>query len=56
MITVKLKSGEVKQVTRNVAFDLVDRGLAEVVTTEAKPIYRQYTHRQMRPATKTKFK
>lgn len=35
MITIRIKStGEIKEVERNIAFDLVDRKIAEVVRKE----------------------
>lgn len=44
-VTIKIKkSGELKQVTRNEAFDLIDRGLAvRVYEKEAKPVKQEPT-------------
>ena len=51
MITIRIKSsGEVKEVTRNVAFDLIDRGIAVLAKEEPQFVPSGgYIHRQMRP-------
>jgi hypothetical protein len=53
MKKVKIKeTGEMKEVTDNVAFDLIDRGIAELAGTKApkKELQKEYpyTNRQMR--------
>lgn len=59
MIKIKiLKTGDVQEVTRNVAFDLIDRGLARIFkarnrrmkTTDSKTSKAFYRNRQMKTA------
>lgn len=53
MIKIKIKkTGKVYEETRNVAFDLIDRGIAEVFkpTPVVKPM--TYMNRQMRTRTR----
>lgn len=49
-VTIRHKgTGKLEQVTRNVAFDLIDRGLAErVYEKQAKPVKQEPTEYSMR--------
>lgn len=47
MIKIKIKkTGIIEEVTRNIAYDLVDRGIAEVVQNEQPKTF-TYPNRQM---------
>ena len=50
MITIRIKaSGEIRQVTRNIAFDLIDRKLADVYQQPVVKPQVDYPTRQLRP-------
>lgn len=56
MIRIRIKAtGEIREATRNEAFDLIDRGVAELFKGHPVPVYKVeqerenlYTNRQMR--------
>ena len=51
MVTVRYKTGKVRQVTRNVAHDLIERGEATMVEPTPKKKPQEYNTRQVHAKT-----
>lgn len=58
MIKIRIKStGEIQEVTRNIAHDLIDRGIGELLTNPIEtPNQFKYNNRQINPLKTNRFR